>query len=1030
MSFGNRHQCPRRMIPLFILIVCSLRLGAAFPQSTQRPHGEFVNRKIGVMDGNFIRTIFKNHGEIADWPNQPSGEWPKGSGHSYLDGAAPYVIAEVIDSFGNVVTPLESQYREDMDVGPTGQRWGFEPLPGFANPDQDLPALSNDPNTWPSVWPDKLGEQDDPGWPGAWNGFFGKNQFNADLETYFWADDFQDREFRFTPDPSEPERGGLGMLMKVRGLQWSSVLAEDVLFWLYDMTNISPNLYSKVIFGMFFDAGVGGTGDSSDDNGLFDTTLDITFAFDSDNIGDTGWGPVGTIGFAFLESPSNEFDGLDNDADGLIDESRSSGPGELIFGPIGIFGDPKLHWSGDEDGDWRSFDDLNGDGEWDPDTEALFDDVGADGISNLDPNYPGPDQGEGDGIPTAGEPNFDQTDLDEGDQIGLTAVDVITLHTMQFKDDELVWQRMQPGNFDTELQPNTNLGLWYGSGLFPMPPGQTERFSIALVMGEDRDDLLRNKETVQQIFNADYRFARPPSLPRLKAVAGDKKVTLYWDRSAEDSVDPFLNFKKDFEGYAIYRATDPAFLEVRTITDAFGVATFRKPIAKFDLIDGITGPDPVGFSGASFDRGSDTGLRHTWVDSTVENGQTYFYAVTAYDQGDPDFGSAGLAVIETTTIIRIDQSGQVVSTDLNTAAVTPNAPAAGYNPARIDEPLAPVGTPAGTGTISLQIVDPALVKDDTFYEVVFQDNGVNETVSYSVINMTVSPPETLLSRNKFFGRDPFGFLREGDVFDGLSLFIDNDPDIVFVDSLSGWVEGDSNFEAMIVGALFRTYAADYKIEFFDEVVDTSISPIVPVKFKVTNVTEGRKAKFRFRDSNRDGLWSSGEFISIREEFNGQLQEVWRITLKDTTSGIESRPPSPGDVIFIATTKPFRQGDVFQFKTKAAFVDRQEARRTLDRIKVVPNPYVSAVSWERKNLFQTSRGERRIDFIHLPTEATIRIYNVKGELVDTIEHQSTIDDGAASWDLRSKEGLSVAFGIYYFHVKSPEGEFLGKFALIK
>ncbi|MFB3146267.1 MAG: hypothetical protein ACE1ZO_04015, partial [Nitrospirales bacterium] len=77
-----------------------------------------------------------------------------------------------------------------------------------------------------------------------------------------------------------------------------------------------------------------------------------------------------------------------------------------------------------------------------------------------------------------------------------------------------------------------------------------------------------------------------------------------------------------------------------------------------------------------------------------------------------------------------------------------------------------------------------------------------------------------------------------------------------------------------------------------------------------------------------------------------------------------------------------------------------------------------------------RGERRIDFIHLPTEATIRIYNIKGELVDTIEHQSSIDDGAASWDLRSKEGLSVAFGIYYFHVKSPEGEFLGKFALIK
>jgi hypothetical protein len=36
----------------------------------------------GVLDGNRVRTLFANHGEIARWPDQPSGEWPKGSGHS------------------------------------------------------------------------------------------------------------------------------------------------------------------------------------------------------------------------------------------------------------------------------------------------------------------------------------------------------------------------------------------------------------------------------------------------------------------------------------------------------------------------------------------------------------------------------------------------------------------------------------------------------------------------------------------------------------------------------------------------------------------------------------------------------------------------------------------------------------------------------------------------------------------------------------------------------------------------------------
>jgi hypothetical protein len=45
---------------------------------------------------------------------------------------------------------------------------------------------------------------------------------------------------------------------------------------------------------------------------------------------------------------------------------------------------------------------------------AEFNDVGADGVKDTH------DAGEGDGIPTEGEPNFDRTDLNESDQIGLT----------------------------------------------------------------------------------------------------------------------------------------------------------------------------------------------------------------------------------------------------------------------------------------------------------------------------------------------------------------------------------------------------------------------------------------------------------------------------------------------------------------------------------------------------------------------------------------------------------------------------------
>jgi len=57
--------------------------------------------------------------------------------------------------------------------------------------------------------------------------------------------------------------------------------------------------------------------------------------------------------------------------------------------------------------------------------------------------------------------------------------------------------------------------------------------------------------------------------------------------------------------------------------------------------------------------------------------------------------------------------------------------------------------------------------------------------------------------------------------------------------------------------------------------------------------------------------------------------------------------------------------------------------------------------------------------------------MSGHLVQTIEHHSTIDDGAASWNLRSRDGMDVAPGVYVYHVEAPDiGEVVGKFAVIK
>ena len=53
--------------------------------------------------------------------------------------------------------------------------------------------------------------------------------------------------------------------------------------------------------------------------------------------------------------------------------------------------------------------------------------------------------------------------------------------------------------------------------------------------------------------------------------------------------------------------------------------------------------------GVKYYLGDNSGLQHEYVDSTVQNGITYYYAVVAYDHGSPD-----LPPTETQSVIQQD----------------------------------------------------------------------------------------------------------------------------------------------------------------------------------------------------------------------------------------------------------------------------------------------------------------------------------------------------------------------------------------
>ena len=161
---------------------------------------------------------------------------------------------------------------------------------------------------------------------------------------------------------------------------------------------------------------------------------------------------------------------------------------------------------------------------------------------------------------------------------------------------------------------------------------------------------------------------------------------LFWDGRAEDSFDPFLQ-EKDFEGYKLYRSTEPFFNENRTITNAYGEASFRKALVQYDLDNDQSGLHPVDVNGTKYFLGSNTGLRHFYVDTDVLNGRTYYYALVSYDRGqvardaagtillDEDGNVKGISPSESAATIKVDISGNT-TLDINTAVVTPHSTAA------------------------------------------------------------------------------------------------------------------------------------------------------------------------------------------------------------------------------------------------------------------------------------------------------------------------------------------------------------------
>jgi hypothetical protein len=1074
------------LIAFFIFFSNNIFAQQLLPVIPDSLRGTSDAEREGTHDANNIRTLFYNFGMVGDYPPDPlnvdvtvfhSIEIPKGSGQNYSDGYTPYVLAKITQLNGSQSYIMETGYRERQGQSPYYNRvMRYEPRPsyrmggkwvGYFQPDPAIntgrsPAISNDPRTWPDLWYDKLEDPDDPGWPGSWDGYFGKSP-GADQESYYVYDDQYYDAWNFIPDSRDATRKGLGLRVEQRNFQWANVQAGNVLFSHYDISNESTTDYNdNIIFGFDDDSGVGGEcigpegiAESDDDNAFYTKEVGLNLVYTWDNYGDGTRGKTGYLGYSYLETPGNFTDGKDNDDDGIIDERRDSGPGQEITGQDNIKAYVLAHydmtkftafygpledrlaykegvwWTGDEDMDWV----------------ARFHDTGADGVFGTH------DAGENDGKPTEGEPNFDKTDIDESDQIGLTGFKMNRIRAgngvgpvdniVFFDDGKTHWpQRLYAlftspdSSFDVPLVVNYNIGFLFASGPFDLQAGQRERFSIALGFGGDLRELETTTRVVAQIYKANYQFAVPPPAPTLHAFAGDHYVTLTWDNKAETAFDQLTN-TNDFEGYKIYRSTDPTFLDPQIILTATGSGPIGngKPLAQFDLKDGVSGFSKTTVEGVAYYLGNDDGLAHSFTDTTCTNGQTYYYAVAAYDKG-----SDSLAIYPSENAIAVSQTlrGGIIL-PRNVVSVVPNALSLGFKPAEALQLQHSSGI--GTGNVNIVIKNSTLVPDNHTFKIIF--SNIQDTVRaqyYSFVDETVH--DTLFS----LGYDLQGE-GTGPIADGI-LPVISTPLVVSVDSVNSGFTSDSKTNLKLTARYANSlpislrrpgYPNDIQVIFSNNILDTSLAaigaPAEPTKFKVIakDPAGDIKLKFRFRDIDKSGtITNRGDYIEIltaAKEAPASLKPTWRIDVNDSATGNSIQTPGDGDIYNLKLNIPYSSTDTFTFSTMAQRIDKTSAQQEFKEPYVVPNPYVGEASFEPQRFAVSGRGERRIEFRGLPQLCTIRIYTVTGELVQTLNHDGL--QGYEPWDLRSKDNLEIAPGLYIFHVDAPNiGSYIGKFAVIK
>ncbi len=972
-------------LSLFLFIAFSLSRSVVSPKSCR----EF---QIRLHNINRVEMCVSNFGKFGQTAMGWAGcWWPKGSENYYIWGAGAW--------FGTIV---DDDTLVTIGYGPSGGESEYTPgLAGMSFNDPDAIIFIQ-----PAAWP-----------PPADKFPMAPQQAMSHQDSWCTYNDL-DPGYHI---PGDTRPIGLEVYQTVYA--WDVSLTQDVIFIKYEVRNVSGMKLTDCYFGVCTDNDVGSEAGYGNDliSGIVGRWYEIegeslwvdNLAYQWQEQAEPGWEEFpGTIGFDYLQSPWDLVPGMDKDNDGIYDQyERDSAYYQNYL--------PDSMWDADLDGtpDWR--------------------------------------------------------DPSEIPQIGMSAFKRFSRGNEPTKDNErylaLAGRNFKTGTYqpyDTLLPYPADQRFLQCSGPFDLEVDSTAIVLVGIIFAHwydiyQRPDtaLVKADNTVQLIYNKNWLLPRAPTPPYLTCIPGDAQITLIWDNTPEAESDGYYDIvsnpgsplydpfyrQYDFEGYGVWKME----------------AGDWKLCARYDLYNGIvfedtTQPDSIRI------KATDTGVTHSYVDYDVRNGFEYYYAVTAFDYNyvkqdtidssgnpiqipRPIWLEGGKFPVRTSPrrepanfvsgmcSLEINSGNPILSKNIRLNIVYPLR--------MTESPFFLEFTPLRYDSATMNPVYAAYLKD--------MDNVIIDSIKIVLGNKDIDiahafPALHGIEVTALFIKDSLP--TDAPLFDSIDVVSGNYPadllkgvaPVSFADGINFWAYRGNDYKVYWMSTTGGTNANSVVV--IDAMSDDTIpySPYYPDEMYRT-----------------DSLANGWTFLSNRAASDTLVldgpspQPLWNtkwlyicgglVTLKGGGQlMLGDKLPGLGDEWYVHANETFYPAPVnasFIVYSTPAHFDMETKREDLN-VKVVPNPYIIHNEW------QQSITRRRLKFINLPAECTIRIFNLNGELIKTLVHRHTFEPkegeqevlndagGDEWWNLLSDTRHLLVSGIYIFHVQSDIGEQVGKFVIIQ